>query len=443
MIKSDSRRIKKGDIFVALPGIKSDGRDYIDDAIKNGAIKVIACSGNYGVDTVIVEDTRKYLNNYLKEHYEKYVSEMTIIGVTGTNGKTTTSYLLYQTLNKMSVNCSMIGTLGFYLDKKIYSLPNTCPDIALMYELLLDSYNNGYKYVVIEASSQGLDEERLFGIKFDYAVFTNLTHDHLDYHKTFENYALAKQKLFKQLKDDGKGIVNIDDEYSKYFISDSSITYGFSKCDYQLISYNDKFFSYKHSSNIFGVSFNLIGRHNAYNMMACIIVLLQMGFNVSEILSVIKDIDGPKGRMEIYNYLNNRIIIDYAHTPDAINNVLSSISDYNKLYVVFGCTGNRDKMKRSIMTKLVLDKCDMAIITCDDLYDEDFSDIVNDMINSTISDNYFVCFDRREAIKKGIDLLNDNDILLILGKGHEEVLKIGNKLIPFNDGKVVLEFINF
>jgi len=443
MIKSDSRRIKKGDIFVALPGIKSDGHDYIEDAIKNGASKIIASYGNYSVDTMIVDDTKEYLNNCLVQHYSKYISEMTIIGITGTNGKTTISYLIYQALNKMGIKCSMIGTLGFYLDKKICSLSNTCPDVALMYELLMDSYNSGYKYVVVEASSQGLEEERLFGLKFDYAVFTNLTHDHLDYHKTFENYVSAKQKLFKHLKPNGKGIVNIDDDYSKHFISDNSITYGFNKCDFQLISYDDYLFSYMFNNDVYNVSFNLIGKHNVYNMMACIIVLLNIGFSMSEILNTVKEINSPKGRMEIYNYLNNKIIIDYAHTPDAINSVLTSIHDYNKLYVVFGCTGNRDREKRPIMTKLVLDNCDEAIITCDDLYDEDFLDIINDMLSEVDCDNYCICFDRCEAIKKGINLLNDNDILLILGKGHEEFLKVGNKLIPFNDTKVVLEFIRF
>jgi len=210
-----------------------------------------------------------------------------------------------------------------------------------------------------------------------------------------------------------------------------------------LISYDDYLFSYMFNNDVYNVSFNLIGKHNVYNMMACIIVLLNIGFSMSEILNTVKEINSPKGRMEIYNYLNNKIIIDYAHTPDAINSVLTSIHDYNKLYVVFGCTGNRDREKRPIMTKLVLDNCDEAIITCDDLYDEDFLDIINDMLSEVDCDNYCICFDRCEAIKKGINLLNDNDILLILGKGHEEFLKVGNKLIPFNDTKVVLEFIRF
>ena len=184
-IKADSRRCKQGDIFVALRGVDGDGHRFIADAVKNGATKVVAEEeGNYGVDTLIVKDSRAYLNAYLESHYGNIIDEMNIIGVTGTNGKTTTAYLIYEALNLLNIKCAYIGTIGFYLDKKIASLDNTCPDIALMYEMILKSYDKGYKYVVIEASSQGLSYGRLDTIKFDYALFTNLTQDHLDYHKT-------------------------------------------------------------------------------------------------------------------------------------------------------------------------------------------------------------------------------------------------------------------
>ena len=244
MIKSDSRRIKKGGIFIALKGIKSDGHDYITDAIKKGASKIICERGEYPVDTLIVPDTKEYLKEYVKTNYS-FVNDMTIIGITGTNGKTTISYLLYQALNKLGIKCSMIGTLGYYKRIKEYDLPNTCPDLALMYETLINSYNSGYKCVVIEASSQGLEEDRLYNIKFDYAIFTNLTHDHLDYHKTIENYVSSKVKLFENLKDTGIGIVNIDDEYSKYFNCKNRITYGFNDSDYKITNYSNHTFTYK------------------------------------------------------------------------------------------------------------------------------------------------------------------------------------------------------
>jgi len=440
MIKSDSRRVRSGDIFIALKGIKSDGHDYINDAISRGASRVIVEHGNYSVDTLVVPDTREYLKKYLVSNYSSIFDSMTIIGITGTNGKTTTSYLIYQSLNKLGVKCSMIGTLGYYKDSKVSDLYNTCPDICMMYELLIDSYNSGYKCIVLEASSQGLAEDRLYGVKFDYSIFTNLTHDHLDYHKSVENYVMSKRKLFLQLKDSGIGIVNSDDPYSKYFVSNNLVKYGFNNCDYKVVNYTDFSFEFFDGS-IHDVKHNLVGKYNIYNLMACIIVLIKMGFSYDSIISVIKSISSPDGRMEVYNYLDNRIIVDYAHTPDAISNVLSSLHGYNKLYAVFGCTGNRDRYKRPIMTKLLVDNCDRVIITSDDLYDESFDSIVNDMLRGVNSHNYSICFDRGAAIKMGISLLSSNDILLVLGKGHESVIKIGSKRIPFNDGDFIKNVI--
>ena len=433
----NSKYIKKGDIFVALKGIKSDGHDFINDAISRGADEVVVEHGTYPVKTLIVSNTKEFLKDYLVNNYSSIFNDMVIIGITGTNGKTTTSYLIYQALNKLGIKCSMIGTLGYYKSEKVGDLYNTCPDLAMMYELLIDSYNSGYKCVVLEASSQGLAEDRLFGVKFDYAIFTNLTHDHLDYHKNVQNYVLSKKKLFSQLKDNGVGIVNGDDSYSKYFTCSNLITYGFNNCDYKIEKYSDYSFIF----NNIVVNHNLIGKYNAYNLMSSIIVLLKMGFDLNSILEVVKDISSPSGRMEVYNYLDNRIIVDYAHTPDAIENVLSSVKDYNKLYVVFGCTGNRDRAKRPIMTKLLLDKCDFCIITSDDLYDESFDSIVSDMLTGVDSNNYSVCPDRGSAIFKGISLLKSNDLLLVLGKGHESVIKIGSERIPFNDGECIRNII--
>ena len=440
MIKSDSRRIEKNDIFIALHGIKSDGHDYIDDAISRGASKVIVEHGSYSVETLVVPDTKEYLKNYLVSNYSSIFSDMIIIGVTGTNGKTTTSYLIYQALNRLGVRCSMIGTLGYYKETKIGDLYNTSPDICMMYELLLDSYNSGFKCVVLEASSQGLAEDRLFGIKFDYAIFTNITHDHLDYHKNVENYVNSKRKLFSSLKDNGIGIVNADDPYHIYFNSNYSIKYGFEDCDYRVVEYEDYKFTF-YDGDYHNVIHKLVGKYNVYNLMACIIILIRMGFKYDMISSVIKSIDSPSGRMEVYHYLSNRIIVDYAHTPDAVLNVLSSISGYNKLYTVFGCTGNRDRSKRPIMTKLLLSKCEHVIITSDDLYDESFESIVGDMLSGVDYDNYTICSDRGEAIKKGISLLNSGDVLLVLGKGHESVIKKGSERIPFNDGEFIKNVI--
>ena len=440
MIRSDSRRVESGDIFVALKGIKNDGHDYVLDAISRGAIRVVVEHGSYSVDTLVVSNTREYLKEYLVSNYSKIFSDMIIIGITGTNGKTTTSYLIYKALNKLGIKCSMIGTLGYYKDSKVSDLYNTCPDVCMMYELLIDSYNSGFRCVVLEASSQGLAEDRLYGVRFDYAVFTNLTRDHLDYHGSIQNYIDCKKKLFLQLKDNGIGIVNCDDFYQSYFFCDNLVKFGFNDCDYKIVDYRDFCFSFYDGSN-HEISHNLVGKYNVYNLMSCIIVLVKMGFSYNSIFSVIKDIDSPSGRMEVYNYLNNRIVVDYAHTPDAISNVLGSIHDYNRLYAVFGCTGNRDRGKRPIMTKLLLDNCDYVVITCDDLYDESFNSIVSDMLEGVDSDNYLICYDRGEAIKKGISFLDSNDLLLVLGKGHESIIKIGSDRISFNDGEFIRNVI--
>jgi len=440
MLRSDSRRVQKGDAFIALRGIKSDGHDYIDDAISRGAIKIIAEYGSYSIDTLIVPDTREYLKKFLIYNYGKIFDSMTVIGITGTNGKTTTSYLIYQALNKLGVKCSMIGTLGYYKESKVCDLNNTCPDICMMYELIIDSYNSGYKCVVLEASSQGLAEERLYGVRFDYAIFTNLTHDHMDYHKSIDNYISSKQKLFSQLKDNGIGIVNVDDPYYNYFSCSNLLRYGFNECDYKIVSYDDYCFEFFDGSNHL-INHNLIGKYNIYNLMACIIILIKMGFGYNMISSVIKTISGPSGRMDVYNYLGNRIIVDYAHTPDAVCNVLNSVNNYNKIYAVFGCTGNRDRSKRPIMTKMLLDKCAHVIITSDDLYDESFDSIVSDMLNGINKSNYTICPNRGDAIKKGISLLSSNDILFVLGKGHENFIKVGTQRIPFNDGEFIKNII--
>lgn len=441
MIKSDSRRVKKGDIFVALKGIKSDGHDYIMDAIDNGASKVVVEHGTYPIDTLVVCNTREYLKEYLSSNYKNIFNDMIVIGVTGTNGKTTTAYLLYQALNMLGIKTSMIGTLGYYRESKVGDLYNTCPDLAMMYELFVDSYNSGYKCIVLEASSQGLEEDRLYGIPFDYAIFTNLTHDHLDYHVSMENYAAAKKKLFLQLKDNGFGIVNVDDPYNYFFDCKNLITYGFGNSDYKIVSFNEESFTYNDGSDHF-IFHNLVGKYNVYNLMATIVVLKKMGYEYNFIFDVVKKLRSPKGRMEVYNYLDNRIIVDYAHTPDALEKVISSVNNYNRIFAVFGCTGNRDRDKRPIMTKFLLEKCSFVVITSDDLYDESFESIVSDMLNGIDYNNFSICSDRGQAISKGISMLKSNDVLLVLGKGHEEFIKIGNNRIPFNDGKYILDFIN-
>ncbi|MEG0576280.1 MAG: UDP-N-acetylmuramoyl-L-alanyl-D-glutamate--2,6-diaminopimelate ligase [Bacilli bacterium] len=443
-IKADSRKIKPGDIFVALRGIESDGHDYIEKAISLGATKLIVMDeGNYSIDYEIVKDTRVYLNNYLKEHYNKYIDEMTIIGYTGTNGKTTSAYLIHDALNKMGIKCGYIGTIGYYLSDKVKDLPNTSPDVCDMYDLIINAYDKGYKVMAIEASSQGLDGGRLQGIKFDYAVFSNLTQDHLDYHKTMENYAKAKTILFNQLKDNGIAVLNFDDEYKKYFVKENTLYYGFKGGDYKVSNV-----SYTHTGTTFEVNGNtynspLLGDYNVYNLLSDIVVLEKMGIKKEDIIKVIPSLTCPPGRMDMIINKTNSIIVDYAHTPDAINKVLETVKKVckNNIYVVFGCTGSRDRTKRPIMTQLVLKNVKKAIITIDDPHDEEPIQVVDDMLLGNKNSNYIIELDRGQAIKTAISYLEENDILLILGKGHEEFIIKGKERIPFNDKKKVIEIL--
>lgn len=449
-IKTDSRKVVPGDTFVALRGISSDGHDYINKAIENGAIKIIAEEGEYPVETLIVENSRKYLDELLFKEYGSIIDQLKIIGVTGTNGKTTTSYLIYQTLNKLNIPCSYIGTIGYYLDKKITNLPNTSVDLADLYELFVDSYEKGYRHVVLEVSSQGLAYGRFNLVPFDIACFTNLAQDHLDFHHTMKGYALAKQQLFKQLKKDGIAIVNSDDSYKDYFLLESNcnVTYGLNSGDYRITSfktYSDKLmFNYSFKDENYALKSELIGEYNLYNLLLAIACMHELGIDLEQINSVIPLLKSPPGRMEKIEYNDNLIIIDYAHTPDAIEKIINTTKAFTKgnIYTVFGCTGDRDRTKRPIMTKIVLENSTKAIITIDDPHNEEPEHILKDMLEGVSANNYEVCLDRGQAIKNGIDLLNNNDTLLILGKGHEEVIIVKDQRIPFNDKNVVLDYLN-
>lgn len=446
-IKSDSRKIKPGDIFIAVKCEVNDGHNYIEKAIENGASKVIAEHGSYSVETIIVPDTRKYMVEYLRKNYNKYLEEMTIIGITGTNGKTTSAYLTYLSLNQLGHKCGYIGTIGFYLDTKVCDLPNTNPDICDMYDLIISAYDKGYRYIVLEASSHGIANGRLDGIEFDYAIFTNLTQDHLDYHKTMENYALAKQKLFKKLKSKGISIVNIDSEYKDYFLNNNSITYGMKNSDYQILDYHttnqNAIINLKLKDKEIVLDSPLLGDYNIYNLVCAVIILDCLKTDANKIQEVVKTLSCPPGRMDTVKWNSNTIIIDYAHTPDAIKQIMETVkkTTTGNIYTVFGCTGDRDRTKRPIMMDIATTLSTKAIVTIDDPHDEEPTQIVNDMLQGITKTNYEICLDRRKAIEKGISLLKENDILLIMGKGHEEVIIYKKERIPFNDKKVVLEIL--
>lgn len=440
MLRKDSRKVEVGDTFVDT----SSNKEYVYDAVNNGAVEIIS-NIKYDDKTIIIDDPKRYYNDYIYNKFYDKINDLNLIGVTGTNGKTTTCYIIYQILNYLGIRCAYIGTLGFYKCGSIKSLNNTTPDIDELYDCLSECYDENIKYVVMEVSSHSLIQDRVYGLKFNGAIFTNLSEDHLDYHKSMENYKKAKVLLFDKLKKSRVAVINSDDEYYRDFIFDNN--YNITVGKYGDLKIND----IKLNDDSIDIDFNfkknyqknikMVGSYNAYNYLEAVGLLVGLGFNISDILNV--PVSSPPGRMYFLEYNSNSIFIDYAHTPDAMEKVLKSVRDLkkNRIITVFGCGGNREKEKRSIMGCIASKYSDFVIITNDNPRLEDEDDIINDILNGVVDDNYEVIKDRRLAIKKGIDYLNQNDVLLILGKGHEDYQIIGDKIIHFSDLEVVNEFI--
>jgi len=433
MLKSNSKDIQNGDTFIALKGTKYDGHDYVLEAIKNGASMVIVEHGNYSVTTIKVKSTIDYLNSYLKALMPK----ISIIGITGTNGKTTTSYLIYQALNKLNIKCAYIGTIGFYLDKKIKDLNNTTPGNLELFDYINQAYHNGYQYIVMEVSSHALKQDRCSFIDYSYAIFTNLTEDHLDYHHNMKDYMESKQVLFSKLCH-GLNIINNDSSYSNDFKIGNYITYGFKDSNYRISNL-------KKDIIINNVKYknNLIGKYNVYNVSCAIILLLQLGIEPKKIQKVTSKLIAPPGRLEYLKYKSNYIFIDYAHTPDAVLKTIETVKYLrpNQIITIIGCGGNRDPYKRPIMGHIATSNSTHVIFTNDNPRLEKPEDIVNDIVKDLDNSNHEIILNRAKAIKKGIQLLKENDILLVLGKGHEDYQIIGKKKYPFSDYQEIKKYL--
>ena len=444
-IKDDSRKIKKGDTFIAI----DNGRNYIDDAIKKGAIKVINEDNIYDVETTLVNDTRQYLADYLENKFKKELNKITLIGITGTNGKTTTAYFIYQLFNLFNIRCAYIGTIGFYINNEVKKTRNTTPDLMELYEMFEECINKNIKVIAMEISSHALKLNRVLGLKFDYGIFTNLTHDHLDFHHDLNDYKNSKRKLFSALKNNKYAIINSDDLSYEDFIfkNNTNITYGING-EYRILDYDLKVdesnFSLIHRNRKYNVRLNFPCLYNIYNYIAALIVLNKYGFSISKIIEKTKELKFPKGRMELIRNQDNYIFIDYAHTPDALSNVLKNVQMFkkNRIITIIGCGGNRDKLKRPIMGKIATDNSDYVIFTNDNPRNENEIDIMNDITHDLNKTNYEIIYNREEAIKKGIEILSKNDILLILGKGHEDYQMVDNKKLYFDYKEITFKYLN-
>lgn len=434
----NSKYVKSGDYFL----INSQNEKYVKDAIEKGAVKIITeLDHEYDAPTVKVKDVKEYL---YKMYYDK-IGKMTFVGITGTNGKTTTCYLMHQMAKLLKIKSAYIGTIGFYLENEVISLDNTTPSMDVLYNMLLDAYEKDVKLVFMEVSSHALKQERVLGLLFDAIGVTNVTRDHLDYHKSMKDYINSKRKLIRMTRGKRICILNGHDKYYKKFLNkeNKNIVIGKSLKIKRIIMLPD---TTKVGIKIKGkVSFNtsLVGKFNVYNFLMAYEIMKELGYDADLILKNSFMFTEPPGRMQKICYDTNVIFIDYAHTPDAVLNVLKTVKKIkNKgIITIIGCGGNRDKTKRPIMGNIACKNSNKVIFTNDNPRFENEQDIMKDILVGARG-NYEVIYEREKAIKRGIEMLKGNMILMILGKGHENYQITGDNKVHFSDYEEVKNIID-
>lgn len=452
----DSRDVKDGGVFFAIRGQDQDGHDYIEKAIENGAIAVVGEKDlTLSIPYFQVFNTKKALAVISNEYYETPSKDINLVGVIGTNGKTTITYLIQHVFECLGINSGLIGTNGSWVGSKKKATHTTPMSLDLNY-LLKDSVKNNLQYLVMEVSSHGIKENRVDQIHFDRLIFTNITPEHLDYHKTFEDYLFTKMRPFVQMndyQDHRMAIINCDDEHSDYFIGVTNgriLTYGCrSQADFYAedIVYaidHTTFLLYVKGEFVKRVKIPLFGKYNVYNVLSVIGYFYSLGYPVLEIIPFIENVSSVEGRFEYVQTKNGvTIVIDYAHNPDAIFQVLTNLNviSQGEIITVLGAGGNRDKAKRKIMGNHASTLSDYVFFTSDNPRNEDPLSIIYDLLSGTTHRNYTVIVDRKQAIEAAIEKAKPNDLVVILGKGHEKTQNINGKVVPFNDKIVVEEVI--
>lgn len=444
-LKTDSRKVNKGDTFIAIRGLTEDGHKYIEKAIENGASKIICEEGNYSVPTVIVKGTKKYLDDEIKKLYDEVLDGMYLTGITGTNGKTTTSFLISELLTNLGCKCAVLGTIGFYVDDIVIETSNTTPGQIELYELFSEAKKRGCKAISMEMSSHALYHDRVRGLMFDAAGFTNLTQDHLDFHKTMENYEKAKLKILNYVKKDGTIVVNADDKYGKDFMKGKYLSLGYKGKD--LIINDMKLFNetssvdFTFNNHKYSVNLPFSSDFNVYNYLTAFLVVNSLGFEAAKIIDASDNIHLPAGRSEKIMVNGAEIVIDYAHSPDSVEKMIDNYRPLckGKLITLTGCDGDRDKGKRPIMASIACSKSEYAILTHTQPFGEDLESIKKDVIKG-MKDNGIFMHDRKEAIRHGLEMLENGDIFLILGMGRETFQEYGNEKRPHSDYEEVMKY---
>jgi UDP-N-acetylmuramoyl-L-alanyl-D-glutamate--2,6-diaminopimelate ligase len=437
----NSQTVQKGDLFVALQGNQEHGYDYIEDAISNGCVAVLVDGKDVecSVPSIRVDNLKSYLVKLAKNLYPK-ANNIKLIAVTGTNGKTSVCHFISQLATSLNIKNGVIGTLGLTnIDKKTI---NTTPDIFTIYSALQNYINQGMKLVVIEASSHALVQGRLEGLTFIQGIFTNLTQDHLDFHKNMKSYKEAKGKLFNKNSIE-KAIINLDDDNHSYFLDVSSEipTETFCNNDFSYFKSNEYGFICKLNNFVFELP--LIGNFNLSNALAAYKSIRSLGYEDNNVIPKLTELSPPPGRMQKIPRKN--IWIDYAHTPDALLNVLKTLKvhypDY-RIRLVFGCGGDRDKTKRQIMGKIASANANSIVITNDNPRSEKPEKICDDILAGIkVENDVQVILDRKKAITSAVQTLGEDEVLLIAGKGHEDIQIIGSERLPFSDYEVAINAV--
>jgi UDP-N-acetylmuramoyl-L-alanyl-D-glutamate--2,6-diaminopimelate ligase len=453
----DSRKVEPDGLFVAVRGVSSDGHDYIQNVIEKGAAAIICeelPAGDYGKCTVIqVKDSSEALGIIASNFYNNPSTKLKLVGITGTNGKTTTVTLLYRLFKSLGYKTGLISTVENIINDRVIPSTHTTPDAIVLNKLLADMLNEGCTHCFMEVSSHAAVQRRIAGLHFSGGVFSNITHDHLDYHKTFDEYIRAKKIFFDGLPNDAFAVVNIDDKRGRVMIQNTrakTYTYSLvSMADFKGKLISTTMQGLEMDIDHFQAWFKLIGNFNAYNILAVYSTAVLLGEDKEEILMQLTSIDPAAGRFEQFSSESGiHIIVDYAHTPDALKNVLETITqlkEKNKVITVIGCGGNRDPFKRPIMADIACKYSDHVLLTADNPRDEDPQVIIEEMMKGVrIVDKKKVLsvLDRKEAIKAACMLAAKGDIILIAGKGHETYQEIKGVKYPFDDRIVVKEMLD-
>jgi UDP-N-acetylmuramoyl-L-alanyl-D-glutamate--2,6-diaminopimelate ligase len=455
-LQIDSRRITAGSCFIAVKGAAVDGHEFIDKAIDCGAI-IIVCEAlpqqlKTGITYIEVENSLEAAGTMSHNFYEEPSAKVKLVGVTGTNGKTTIATLLFKLFTAMDYKCGLISTVQNQIGSQIIPATHTTPDAVNLNTLLQQMVNEGCDYVFMEVSSHAIHQHRIAGLQFAGALFSNITHDHLDYHKTFDEYIRVKKSWFDNLPATAFAISNADDKRGavmlqntvakKYFYSLKTMA------DFKGKILDNSLTGLHLVVNEVDVHFRLIGEFNAYNLLAVYGAAICLGENKNEVLQALSGLDGAEGRFDYSVSNNDKLIgiIDYAHTPDALLNVLATIKKlrqgHEQVITVVGCGGDRDKTKRPIMAEVACEYSDKVILTSDNPRSEDPLEILKDMeagVSIVAKKKVLSIADRKEAIKTAVALAGKEDILLIAGKGHEKYQDIKGVKHDFDDKKVLKE----